>query len=86
MQGASLSSVSEADSYEEMGKFWDSRDFVDFDQEGPDAEFEFFCAIAVEAELFASLERLARQRGVKIETLANLWLHEKLMEQAALAA
>ena len=83
MDANSLSSVSNAENYEKMGEFWDSHDFSDFDQDGPDADFEFVCAIAIESELFASLEQAARHRGVRLETLANLWLHEKLMEQAA---
>lgn len=83
MDASRLSSVSRAESYEKMGEFWDSHDFSDFDQDGPDADFEFVCAIAIESELFASLEQAACHRGVRLETLANLWLHEKLMEQAA---
>lgn len=36
------SSISQAITYEEMGEFWDSHDFTDFDDpQLPDIEFEF---------------------------------------------
>jgi len=41
-----LSSISKAGSYEEMGEFWDTHDFTDFDDPNvPDVEFEITCEI-----------------------------------------
>jgi hypothetical protein len=40
MEENKLSSISQADSDEKIGEFWDSHDFTDFDTETPDAEFE----------------------------------------------
>lgn len=37
----------------------------------------------VEVELFTELEKQAQKRGVKVETLVNLWLHQKLDEEEA---
>ena len=43
-------------------------------------------AAPIEIELFAALEKQAHQRGVQVETLANLWLQQKLVEQRQLEA
>jgi hypothetical protein len=32
---------------------------------------------------FSEIEKQARKRGVKVETLVNLWLQQKLVEQTA---
>ena len=44
------------------------------------------CAVPIEIELFTALERQAQLRGVQVETLANLWLQQKLVEQKRQAA
>jgi hypothetical protein len=76
-----LSSVSKADTDEKIGEFWGSHDFTEFDTGAPDVEFEVTCAVPIERELFAAIEKQAHQRGVKVETLVNLWLQQKLAEQ-----
>jgi hypothetical protein len=67
-----LSSISQASSDEQMGEFWDTHDFTDFDAGGPDVAFRVRCAVPVEADLLAKVEQLARMRGVSAETLINL--------------
>ena len=82
MDANKLSSVSQADTDEAMGEFWDTHDFTEFDSPDlPDAEFVITCAVPIDVELFTAIERQARQRGVQVETLANLWLQQKLAEQ-----
>ena len=82
-----LSSISQADTDEKMGEFWDTHDFTHFDDvDTPDVEFDLTCVVPIEAELFAALEKQARQRGVQVETLINLWLQQKLTEQLQQAA
>ena len=81
-----LSSISQADSEEKIGEFWDTHDFTDFDTDAPDIEFEMTCAVPIEVELFNALEQQAHKRGVKVETLVNLWLQQKLTEQMKQAA
>lgn len=77
-----LSSVSKTDTLEKIGDFWDTHDFTEFDNlDAPDIEFKISCAVPVELELFTHLEKQARLRGVKVETLVNLWLQQKLTEQ-----
>ncbi|MBM3135355.1 MAG: hypothetical protein FJZ89_08790 [Chloroflexi bacterium] len=82
MDANKLSSISQADTAEGIGEFWDTHDFTDFDNPDlPDARFEIVCAVPIEIELFAAIEKQAHKRGVQIETLANLWLQQKLAEQ-----
>ena len=76
-----LSSISKTDTLEKMGEFWDTHDFTDFDTGAPDIEFEISCAVPIELDLLSSLEEQAHLRGVKVETLVNLWLQQKLAEQ-----
>lgn len=83
MDGNNRSSISQAETWEEIGEFWDTHDFTEFDDPTlPDAEFTFACAVPIESELLASLQREAHQRGVKVETLVNLWLQQKLADQS----
>ena len=81
MEENKLSSVSKVDTLEKMGEFWDTHDFTDFDDPNtPDIEFDVSCAVPIEEELFSLLENQAKLRGVRVETLVNLWLHQKLAE------
>jgi len=82
MDESKLSSQSRADSDEKMGEFWDTHDFTDFDTDTPDAEFEVTCAVPIDIELFNAIEKEAHKHGVRVETLINLWLQQKLAEQA----
>jgi hypothetical protein len=76
-----LSSISKADTLEKMGEFWDTHDFTDFDTDAPDVEFEISCAVPIEVDLLSLVEKQAHLRGVSVETLVNLWLQQKLVEQ-----
>ncbi len=81
---ANKSSVSKADSPEKMGEFWDKNDFTEFDDpNAPDIEFNVTVAIPIEPDLLSDIEELAHRRGIKVETLVNLWLKEKLVETKA---
>ncbi|MBE7471046.1 MAG: hypothetical protein DPW09_05140 [Anaerolineae bacterium] len=87
MDANKLSSISQVDSDEKMGEFWDTHDFTDFDDpSAPDVNFEVSCAVPIEVELLAALERQAHKRGIQVETLVNLWLQQKLDEQKEKAA
>ena len=75
MDASNFTSISQTDSDEKIGEFWDTHDFTDFDDPSrPDVEFEVACAVPIERELFGALEKQAHQRGVQVETLVNLWL------------
>jgi len=77
-----LSSISKGDSLKKMGEYWDTHDFTDADNpDVPDVEFAVTCAVPIELDLLSSVEKQARRRGVKVDTLVNLWLQQKLVEQ-----
>jgi hypothetical protein len=78
---ANKSSVSKANSPENMGEFWDKHDFTQYDDPNmPDVEAHVSVAIPIEPDLLSDIEELAHQRGIKAETLVNLWLKEKVVE------
>jgi hypothetical protein len=77
-----LSSISQAETLEEIGEFWDTHSLDDYWEETREVEFEMRAAqrrrITVEPKIYEELEAEARVRGVVPETLVNLWLAEKL--------
>ena len=78
------SSVSKSVSEQKMGEFWDQHDFTELDDPNvPDVIFHVTAAIPIEPDLLADIEDLAHLRGVKVETLVNLWLKEKVLETKA---
>ena len=81
MDASKLSSISKAITDEKIGEFWDDHDFTDFDTDAPDIEFEVAYSVPLEVGLFGEIEKQAQQRGVKVETLVNLWLRQKLSER-----
>jgi hypothetical protein len=81
------SSISEAQSYQEMGEFWDTHDVGDYWDQTKPAEFEVEIEsqatyYPVETGLSTQLRTLAAQRGVPATTLLNLWLQEKMAQEA----
>jgi hypothetical protein len=82
MDANKRSSLSQATTIEEMGAFWDSHDFTEYDTDASDVPFTITHAIQIEAELLVALEQQAQLRGVSVETLVNLWLQQKLSDEA----
>ncbi len=81
---ANKSSVSKTNSLKKMGEFWEEHDFTESDDpNAPDVEFHITAAVPIEPDLLSDIEELARLRGVKVETLVNLWLKEKVVETKA---
>ena len=81
------SSLSKAQSYKEMGEFWDSHDLTDYWDQTKPVEFEVEIEsdatyFPVETSLSAKLVSLAQRRGVSPETLLNLWIQEKVRDEA----
>ena len=76
------SSISQASSLEEIAEFWDSNSLADYWDETEEVEFEVRALprrrIVVAPELFEKLALQARLQGLSPETLANLWLAERL--------
>ncbi|MEA1864446.1 MAG: CopG family antitoxin [Euryarchaeota archaeon] len=79
------SSISKAQSYTDIGKFWDTRDLADYWDQTEPAEFEVdvlseMTYYALDRELSEEVRSLARKRGVSADTLLNLWVQEKLQQ------
>ncbi len=85
---ANKSSISQAQSYQEIGEFWDTHDVTDYWEDTESAEFEVdiqsevrYCAL--ERTLVNQVSEIAWQKGVSVETLVNLWIQEKVKEELA---
>ncbi len=77
------SSLSQARSYQEMGEFWDTHDATEFWDATEPAEFEVDIQsevryYALESTLARKVSQIARQCGVSVETLVNLWVQERV--------
>jgi hypothetical protein len=58
MDAKRTSSVSKAITDKDIGAFWDTHDFTEFDDpNAPDVEFEFTCAVAIEPDQTSSTGR-----------------------------
>ena len=82
---ANKSSVSQAQSYQEMGAYWDDHDVTEYIRDGDPVEFEVdiqsevrYCAL--EQTLAGQVSQIAGRKGVSTETLLNLWVQEKVRE------
>lgn len=82
MEENKLSSISKADSDEKIGEFWDNHDFTEFDTNAPDIALVITPTLPVSLELLNEIEKQAAKRGVKVDELVNLWLQQKLDEEA----
>lgn len=82
----SKSSISRASSYQEIGEFWDTHGLGDYWDQTKPARFEVDIQseaiyYPVEPGLSAQISSIAKRRGVSPETLLNLWLKEKVVEE-----
>ena len=79
-------------SYEEMAEFWDTHSLADYWDQTEHANFEIApearrrYLVAVDREVLARVQRLARMRGVSSESLVNLLLEQRLQEVESQAA
>ncbi len=78
--------ISKAGSYQEIGEFWDEHDLTDFWDQTEPVEFDVDIQsekmyYPLERDLANEITRIAQRRGVAAETLINLWVKEKLLEQ-----
>lgn len=78
------SSLSGSRSIEEMAEFWDSHDATDFENSTYEVDIEFDLRtrrhyVAIDPDVLAKLREQSSQRGIGLESLANLWLQEKVL-------
>ena len=81
-----VSNISKSRSIAEMAEFWDAHDAADFEDQTHPVEFEFDFRsrrhyIAIDPDLLARLRDVASARGLSAESLANLWLQERVLKQ-----
>jgi hypothetical protein len=79
-------SISKASSYQEIGEFWSEHDLTDFWDQTKPVEFEVDIQsekmyYPLERDLANEVSKIAQKRGVATETLLNLWIKEKVIEQ-----
>ena len=78
--------ISKAQSYKEIGDFWDTHDLADYWEQTHPVEFQVdvqseVIYYALDASLSEEVCSIAKRRGVSPETLVNLWVQEKLEEE-----
>lgn len=81
------SSISQAQSYREIGEFWDTHDATNFWDTTEPVEFEVDIQsetryYALDRKLVEDVGQIAWQRGISVETLLNLWVYEKVAEES----
>jgi hypothetical protein len=73
------SSISHAQSYREIGEFWDSHDLADYWDQTEPVEFKIEILSEVryyplDKALTEKISEIAHNRGISSETLLNLWI------------
>jgi len=74
--------VPENMSIEEASEFWDTHSVADYPSRVVQLEYapeERITFVAVADDLLTQVGKLARERGVSVETLVNLWIQEKVV-------
>lgn len=80
------SKIPEFKTYEEEAVFWDTHSIVDFENETEDVEIVFeldkprdeTLVVRMQKQFKDRLEKIARNKGLNVSTLARMWLMEKL--------
>lgn len=80
-------SISRANTIEEIANFWDTHSLADHWDQTHEVEFELRAQrrqrITLDPDVYAKIEEQARAHGVLPETLVNLWLSERLTSDKA---
>ena len=81
------SSLSGSRSYEELSDYWDTHSLADHWDETSAVEFELNVKSSamyfpVDRGLAEKLRAVASAHGISAETLLNLWLQEKVSDEA----
>ena len=78
-------SISNAQSLEEIADFWDTHSLADYWDQTEEVEFEVRAQhrrrVTLDPDVYAQVEAQAHTRGVLPETLVNLWLMERLQDR-----
>lgn len=81
------SSISNANSYEEIGEFWDEHDTADYWEDTYPVEFtikltddEDIIYYGIDEGLSKQIMSLSQEKGITARELVNSWLKEKIQE------
>ena len=82
----SKSSISKAQSYAEMGEFWDEHDLSDYWSKTRKVKFDVVLEpeatyYPIKKRLSEQIRSVARKEGVSSYSLVNSWLDQKLNEK-----
>jgi len=81
-----VTSISKARTIEAIGEFWDTHSLADYWDQTHEVEVEVRAErrrwVTIDPDVYAQVSSRARQRGLSTETVANLWLAERLRETA----
>ena len=74
-------------SLDELVEFFETHDLGDYLDQMPEAEFEIDLEkrthiVAIDDDVAEKLTEIAKAKYVPSETLVNVWLREKILEQA----
>ena len=87
MKNKKVTSISQAQTLDEIAEFWDSHSLDDYWDQTREVDFEVRVQrrrrITLDPEIYARIEAQARVRGISPETLVNLWLTERLQASGA---
>mgnify|MGYP003379312497 FL=1 len=71
----------------EAGEFWDTHDSGEYEDSMTEIDLAIEISddriyLSIARNIAQQLRRYAHEQGVSTETLANLWLQEKLMQES----
>lgn len=74
------------ESAEEAGEFWDVHDIADYWDQTRETDLTFDLRrrhyfLGIDPRIARELQRISEADGISTETMANLWLQEKLQEE-----
>jgi hypothetical protein len=77
-----VTSISGAQTLDDVAEYWDEHSLADHWAETREVEVEVHARrryrVSLDPDVFGAIRAQARQRGVAVETLINLWLKEHL--------
>lgn len=77
-----MSSISKAQTLEEIADFWDTHSLADYWDQTQDVTFEVRAQrrrrVTLDPDIYAEVEAQAQAKGILPETLINLWVAERL--------
>ena len=85
MVNEKVSSISQAETIEQIADFWDTHSLADYADRVKEVEMTFDLSarrpvVGVEPELLEELRQIAKTRHISTQTLVNLWLQQKVSE------